>query len=490
MKLEWLPADSDPDPRAVWAFTSIDGYRRGLRLKRAADGSRRFTAARMVPPNLKLLVIYQVGAALRIAPGAEVEVLENPAEVELRACPELPVLVPPPDQDVAGRHERKSASGMVEHQIILRLGTAGVVAREECATAVAVPESLAAVRAVLIDDPDGCGPVQLPRVTETEFRMRTQRAQERAPSFWACFRRETDVTVRQCLDLDFSKMKIGRLIDDSERTHVQTVLARNYRKIISIYRFLSALGVGASGDGTFGVSQIDAADAWIGAGLVDGETTKVADVDRLLIAAKVPAPNMKTGLAVRNDKSLVRHQFLELILRLADQRFLKTGAVTSIAEAVNRILDSLGEVGDTRVADMEAFFEAFHREEIDNVFKKHDDILRAVFRRYSGQMTPPGLTPFMSLSEFQRLLEVVGAYDAEFQQRKSAFAFRMGMMTQSEECYSSRFQEMSFVEFLHAIGAVVFLRAGYAPARMAELCKELINTKLVHALPRKGSKSS
>lgn len=34
---------------------------------------------------------------------------------------------------------------------------------------------------------------------------------------------------------------------------------------------------------------------------------------------------MKRGLAVRSDKALVRHQFMEFLLRLSHQRFVQTG---------------------------------------------------------------------------------------------------------------------------------------------------------------------
>merc|ERR1711975_1235 len=69
--------------------------------------------------------------------------------------------------------------------------------------------------------------------------------------------------------------------------------------------------------------------------------------------------------------------------------------------------------------------------------------------------------------------------------RHSAFAFRMGMMTQSDECLSSRFQEMTFVEFQHALGAVVFLRSGFTPSRMPVLLNEFFTHNIPLALGRR-----
>merc|ERR1712226_1077989 len=67
-------------------------------------------------------------------------------------------------------------------------------------------------------------------------------------------------------------------------------------------------------------------------------------------------------------------------------------------------------------------------------------------------------THALSVVEFQSVLKALNAYDDRFFLRQSGYAFRMGMMTQVEECTSLRFQEMNFVEFLHSLGAVVFLK--------------------------------
>merc|ERR1712048_1216368 len=80
------------------------------------------------------------------------------------------------------------------------------------------------------------------------------------------------------------------------------------------------------------------------------------------------------------------------------------------------------------------------------------------------------------------LLEAIGAYDNVFQQRQCGLAFRMVMMTRDDEYYDTRFQEMSLLEYFHALGAVVFLRAGFTPERMAELLDEFFSERLARVL--------
>lgn len=91
----------------------------------------------------------------------------------------------------------------------------------------------------------------------------------------------------------------------------------------------------------------------------------------------------------------------------------------------------------------------------------------------------------MALGEFQQLLEVANIHGLGFQPRQSSLAFRMGMMCQSDESGSSRFQEMTLLEFQMAIGSVAFLAADCQESEMLSMLKRIF--KLLLALG-KGSK--
>lgn len=470
VELEWKVLPGEPEPVAVWAFTSLDGFRAAMRLRRATDGEPRFAGARMVPGGCRLLVIFQVDGDLRLAPGAEVEVLDSPVGVRLRACTELPE--PRPTEGCAGcqvgceRRATFSEAGVIDCPFRATPHVNGVMHGK---------------RNVFLDGPDGI-PVQMLRVTETEYRLQVQRP--RSAAFFAGFKRESTAILQECLDIDWSRAKVGRIADAQEWPAVQDVLQQNYRKIVAIYRYMSAMGL--SCETGFGVNQMFAADLIARAGLVDGKVTRISDIDRLFIAAKVMNVEMKRGLAVRNDKALVRHQFLEFLLRIAQQRFVQTKKTPSIAEGLQRVLDGLSDVSKTRIAELDAFFEMFHTESVDDVYKRHLNLVQTVYKHFSGLNVVGGGTNFMSCKEFQELLELIDAHNGEFPRQKAGFAFRLGMMTQAEETYSSRFQEMSIVEFQHALGAVVFLRANCQPCNIAELIDEFFTANLsraVHAIP-------
>jgi len=483
VSLEWPIVPGEPAPRAVWVFTSLDGFQGGLRMSREHGPPPRFVAARMAPAGCQLSAIFQVDSALRVAPGMEVEKLPAPVEIELRACKELPELQPPPDQEIAHCTEKAKSKTVLEHRFVLRSATAGVVDR---AAHVLPPTCSGPVgrRTVLLSGPGGAGTVQMCRVTETEFRMHTKR--KRSNAFFFGFKKETDAVVKECLALDWARAKVNRIVAEAEILEVQDVLRENYHRFLAIYRNISAVGV--SGETGFGVSQIEASDLIASAGLIDG-STRISDVDRLFIAAKVVPHDQKRGM-VRQDKALVRHQCLELFLRLAYQKYVQTGKTASIADAVRRVFSALEGIGDKRVTERDLFFKTLHTEAVDDVYKRHLGMAQDVFRRFSGRYTPPGKPTFMSLAEFQEILEQIDAYDAEFMPRRSAYAYRLGMMTQPEEFSESRFQEMTFQEFQHAVGAVVFLRAHFEPDKMADLVDGFFSERLARALQeRKASKS-
>lgn len=481
VELVWKVKPGAREPKAVWAFTSLDNFKKGMRLSREARGGAvAFAGARMVPPGCQLQVIYQVDAGIYVPPDAETETLTVPIDIGLQACAELPELDPPYDQEVVMHRQSSKGKGVIEHHLTLRLWTVAVLGGSSQQQPPASCDPVGR-RIVLLDGPNGAGPVQMPRVTEAEFRMRTNK--RRSKPFFHGFKRESEATLRECFRLDWSRAKVGRIVPEAERAAVQALLERSYRGLLALYRVVSAMGV--TGDTGFGVSQIEASSTISEAGLVDS-VTRISDVDRFFIAAKVlPVDMHKKDLAVRQDKALVRYQFMELLLRLAHQRFVQTGAAASMAEGLALLLEAFSGIVEGHVGEIESFFNALHTEAVDDVYRRHAATIQNVYRKWSGRMTPPGLAAFMSLSEFQELLELIGAHDVEFPPRKAAVAFRMGMMTQPEENLCSRFQEMTLIEFQHALGAVVFLRGNYVPGRLPELADDFFTHNLAMAASKK-----
>eukprot|EP00931_Biecheleriopsis_adriatica_P090379 TRINITY_DN64379_c0_g1_i1.p1 TRINITY_DN64379_c0_g1~~TRINITY_DN64379_c0_g1_i1.p1 ORF type:complete len:932 (-),score=168.48 TRINITY_DN64379_c0_g1_i1:53-2848(-) len=453
VELAWTVKEGEEMPLAVWAFTNIDNFRSGLRLRPSADG-KSFKGARMIPPEHRLLVIFQVGSTLLLDPACQEEILNHPVTLELCCCEELP---------------RSGARSMQ----VSKVGVAQVK-RSEVPLA---DSGLAGVRVVLLDGPNG--PMQMPRVTETEFRSKATPVRQK--SLLAAFCPDSPKLLQKCFALDWSMAKKSRLIPEAEDATVAKLIEPRYGEIVAIYRYLSAIGVSSSSG--FGVTSLDAANFAVEAGLVDGQATRLCDVDRLFIASNVMSSEQRKDMLVRNDKQLVRFQFLEFILRIADQHFRQSKGFASMTQAVSQVLEHLRPIAEKRLNEISEFFAALRVEKVEDVYRQQMPVLAALHERFSGRTGQLGKSRFMSFSHFQDLLERIGAYDADFQQRQAGLAFRLGMMTREDECYDSRFQEMNFVEFLHALGAAVFLRAGFAADSMATMLEEFLSKKLIRGLP-------
>eukprot|EP00933_Yihiella_yeosuensis_P082255 TRINITY_DN96062_c0_g1_i1.p1 TRINITY_DN96062_c0_g1~~TRINITY_DN96062_c0_g1_i1.p1 ORF type:complete len:690 (+),score=125.12 TRINITY_DN96062_c0_g1_i1:77-2071(+) len=482
LELEW-PVDTECEmPKAVWVYTSLDSFQKGLRMKLDPDGGGlgpRFVAARMVPPQHRLLILFQVDSAIRSRSDLEFQVLLNSsAEVRLRASKEIPVLTPPDDQEVICTEVCPDTGHVTP---VIRVHGACVVDRRRNRTNRCASMGRTGWRGVVTDGPAGKDPVLMPRITETEFKAKVLVAREKP--FWTGFKRESPETHRQALKLDWLRCRLGHMVGDDQVGSIQEIVVPWYGRLIAIYRRYSALDV--SGETELGITQLQASEMISSSGLIDGNALKVSDVDRFFIAAKVTPPEMKKSMVVVNDKSMVRYEFLEFILRIAHQLF-KGGASESFEDALRLTINALDVEGAKRAEEMDAFFRALYTEVVDDAFKKHSSVLDNLYKRHSGSKSLPGKPKSMVLSEFQNLLDIIDAYDNDFQSRHSGMCFRMGMMTQLDECGSSRFQEMSYIEFLHAMGAIVFLRSGFKP----HLMHTLLDAFFTERLPLAEARSS
>lgn len=426
-------SSQDTQPKAVWAFTSLDDFRRPLRLH--PDGGR-YRAARMVPPGYRLKVIFQVDSTLQLLPE---ETIAQPVEVVLRISEDLPELTPDEEQirrtDISPRSGRKIFVAGHDHVNIIR----GLATKTETEA-----------RGVVIGPMDGSA-VLLPRVTETEFKAKVTRA----PPFWSSFKHETPKIRRDALRVDWMRCRLGHVVPEAEVEDIKKALEPHYGWLMCLYRRISSGDV--SGEG-FGISQLQAGELMMSAGICDGATTKVADIDRFFIAAKVTPAELRKTMVVVNDKTLVRYEFLEILLRVANHHFLKSGVAQNMTEAMALLLQAFEQDGRQAEQELNAFFRALCREAVDDLFKKYTDLLAALYKRFGGSKTPPGKPKFMALTEFQELLEEAKIHSIlGFQPRQSSYAFRLGMMSQTDESGSSRFQEMTLLEFQVALGAVAFL---------------------------------
>ena len=133
-------------------------------------------------------------------------------------------------------------------------------------------------------------------------------------------------------------------------------------------------------------------------GLIDNKHIRFSDGDTLFLTV-----NGKRQTPMNPATALVRHQFMEILLRLALKRFYEPKIAQSEPEAVNMAFD---EYFVQRCSDYDVHGwrqERYWNEEADNFLKAHLPLLMDLYDGYRGQNRKPGEDRFMKSDEFERI---------------------------------------------------------------------------------------
>lgn len=106
------------------------------------------------------------------------------------------------------------------------------------------------------------------------------------------------------------------------------------------------------------------------------------------------------------ERCLVRHQFLELIIRLAKESYLRNGAVKTLSQSVNKMLSPSGHlsfINDFGSAQQWRD-ERYWIQIVDLTIRFKMPLLKALFS-YTSHLSNKSFTKekFVSLSDFKQL---------------------------------------------------------------------------------------
>ena len=184
---------------------------------------------------------------------------------------------------------------------------------------------------------------------------------------------------------------------------------------------------------------------------VDMKTLKLSDVDLEVIATNAGGRPSRLNPA----NYIIRHNFLEVFIRLCLQKYVKSGAG--------------GEAGATMAAGMRLMFErdlwpcfkkydchAWRKEklwveEVDLALKHGLPLLKEIYKTNCGKAALPGAPKFMSLEEFSDLIVNARCLSDNFGAKQIASQWNVSLMTQLDEIENDRHLNMTFVEFLEAL---------------------------------------
>ena len=184
---------------------------------------------------------------------------------------------------------------------------------------------------------------------------------------------------------------------------------------------------------------------------VDGKFLKVTDLDLERIKTNANETNGKFN----PKNNLVRHNFLEVFIRLCETKYLKNQAggpeVNTMSEAFKMMFE----------LEMLPYFSQFDchdwrkkvlwREEVDFTLKISLEPLRKIYTKFIGKNALPGATQYMSLGEFNECILNANVQSDNFGAKQIGNMYNLAMMSQIDEIEKDRHINMTFVEFLEAV---------------------------------------
>ena len=143
-------------------------------------------------------------------------------------------------------------------------------------------------------------------------------------SSFKTYRTDNEGILEKCFEFDWELIepKLEYLIKKpGDREQVKQYLKANYKMLRDAYKLTA--GQDSQGN-TMSIGKISFGQLMQQCGdLVDNKTLKITDLDIAYIQVKA-ADAKKQNKLVPADQ-LVRHNFLEIMIRIADQKFIKSG---------------------------------------------------------------------------------------------------------------------------------------------------------------------
>ena len=285
-------------------------------------------------------------------------------------------------------------------------------------------------------------------------------------SVFAPYPQESSELLRRCFEFDLSVSRISGLSKtEDDRKDLIDFLWTQYRPIKEAYKALCCTSTVTS---LWGLTSNGVTDFLTNTGIVDGKLLTLSACD--IEFEKVNFSEKKHKYDQKGV--LVRHKFLELLVRVCQAKFVLTKNLTGICEAVKKGFE---ENFSSKLANYDASIfrtSKYYNKYVDSVYKSNLGMLKEVYTAYSGLKTLPSKKKFTSLEEFRSLCSDSGLFNTALDDKQAVMSFYLSLSTCVDEINSDKMFEMYFEELLEGIARVSDI-AGTGLARNESEQKEL-----------------
>ncbi|CAK9014501.1 unnamed protein product, partial [Durusdinium trenchii] len=475
VKIMWTPAISsqlnEDEVGFVHAYVSSDDFLRPTCLKRIKSEKQaaRFVGYRMVP-KLKeaLLIIFRVNGVIEAANDMPIRFLPCPAKVAPLSEDDLTVIKKNEGAEALANVQlpsldKSNAETRWANELVLEDTPMPVIVTED-----AVAEGKLEVYPRRVD--------KVAQVVEYEW--------DKSQSVFASWRVASESIFEKMLAMDLKFCRIQKFAPDQDERQLKKLMLPIYPKLVSIYRKMSCW---SDKHQVFGVS-LHNVQSLLQRGHVFDRHMQADHLPSMAYASHVIERRFAEEITVYSDNYLIRYQFMETLMRVAEAKYLRFNKTDSLGEAMKLLCNHFDSEMTPIFEEEQQFLDSLFTEEVDFVFKNNLNLLNAAYNIYAGITDVPDNHPYapdqlrgkrkVTLPDFCELLDDCDLFDQRFLRSHTARVFAMGCMYNVDEVGSCNHMRLNFVEFLVALGAVVFRKESYSPEEFADLLEELLLDQL------------
>mmetsp|Transcript_3421 Transcript_3421/g.4525 ORF Transcript_3421/g.4525 Transcript_3421/m.4525 type:complete len:361 (-) Transcript_3421:254-1336(-) len=269
-------------------------------------------------------------------------------------------------------------------------------------------------------------------------------------SIFKPWRLDTPATITQAYNEDIKQWKGYRFIkSEDDRSDTEQVLKKYYGNIKDIFYHLAASSAWPN------IGSLDFCD-FAGKAKILDNVVNISSVDRTFIAA-----TLKVTESTAPSNGLRRFEFLEILVRLGNIKFLESKIVKTYAEATEKLLKECVIPYFVPEPWQEFRNKQLWTMDVNDIFEANLTNLKQIYGNYK--------TPTKGYMELVDIIQMCTADTAIAMSEKDiAFCYGYSHMTViNEDRQWKKYLSMEFVEFLEFLGRLAHARFKNSSAEMA-----------------------
>ncbi|KAL4499138.1 hypothetical protein ABPG72_017040 [Tetrahymena utriculariae] len=273
-------------------------------------------------------------------------------------------------------------------------------------------------------------------------------------SIFAEYKSDDYLHLKNCFEFDWAQSKLNKMVrSEDDKEDLKQVLYDIYPFLKNTYKQLACQNIYGE---VFAVSSSLFQDLISQTKISDGKIIKSSDIEFNFIAT-----NAQKEKHPRNpDKALIRFQFMEVLVRLAFDKYIKNKTFSSFSEAFKQILNEEDLLKVLMASnDPQKWREnRLWTTQCDTLIKNNMEFFKKIYEKFAGSRNKEKRlftnVKVMCCQEFKDFIFSYPIFSELTNERELNQFFNDSIMTQVDELNKDRHMQMQLIEFVEAFGRI------------------------------------